>query len=159
MSVRESYPDSMGQGTIVRSRSVICARASIRCAILVDEDATPSIFALHGDEIIIGIGCAVAGRAIADLEIDDVLVPVIDEMMPVPGSRLEPRAHAGLQLCLTFVRDQDRMTVDDVDELILLGMRMTERRHRPRFQGGEIHAEDGQPEEITQRALDAPSDT
>src|SRR5262245_19271942 len=89
MSDSESHPDSTGQGTIVRSRSVICARVinrSIRSSILAREAAALPVGALHRDQIVVRIARAVSRRTVADLKVDDIVLRAIDEMMAIDGS-------------------------------------------------------------------------
>src|SRR5215470_8026909 len=137
----------------------ISPRRSIRRAVLVYKDAARPVRTLDGHEIVVGISRRIASRPIADLEIDNVDRGSIDEVMPVAGAGFEAGAHARLERGLAAIGDERRTAFEDVDELVLLGMCVPERRHRPRFQRGEIDAKDGQSEEIAQRAFDPSTDS
>src|SRR5262245_27573658 len=109
-------------------------------------------------EVVIRISCAVTGRAIADLEIHDVLATPIDEMVRVACARLEARTHARRELGLAGIGDERRPSFEDIDQLVLLRVRMSQSRDRVRRQAREIDTEIRQAERITERTLLPPRD-
>lgn len=111
--------------------------------------------AVDGDdrEVVVGIGDGVAVRAVADLEVDNFLVGFVDEVMSVAASRLEAGAHAGLKSRPTGVRDQDRAPFKDIDELVLLRVRMAQSRGAAWRKTRDVDAEIRQPEQVSERPL------
>ncbi len=69
-------------------------------------------------------------------------------------SSLEARAHARPKQRVSFVRVQRRATFKDVDEFVLLGVGVPQRRHGPRKQAREVDAEVAQAEEISEWMLE-----
>jgi len=51
------------------------------------------------------------------------------------------------------VREEPRIAFQDVDELVLLRMRVPQRRHAARLEPGQIHAEIRKTEHIAERTL------
>src|SRR5882762_10028326 len=102
INVTESHSDSVGQ---VKSKdqevlSHFCCSPAVESvwrAVLVVKDPALTVEAFHRLEVVIGIVGRVPGRAIADLEIDDVAGPAIDQMMAVFSAALEAGAHSGLE--------------------------------------------------------------
>src|SRR5579863_3652125 len=94
----------------------------------------------------------IAGRAISDLEIDDISRRAIDELMRDAGGG-KAGAHAGRQRDLALIGDESRMTFDDVDELVLPAVTMQEGGFAARPQSREIDAEILEAEEIAQWPL------
>ena len=108
-----------------------------------------------GDNIVVGIGRAVAGRAVADFKISGVGAGAIDQMMSVSLAGHETRAHARGQQLLAAIGHQYQFTADDVNEFVLLQVPVAQRGRTPRFDRGQIDAEVFQPERIAQPLLEA----
>src|SRR5580700_9754796 len=70
-------------------------RGSVERSVLAGE-APPAVDEGGGD-VVIGVARRIPGRAVADLEVDDILIRLIDQMMRIAGCRLEACAHAGFQ--------------------------------------------------------------
>ena len=88
----------------------------------------------HHGEVVVRVVHRVARGAIADFEIDDILAGLVDETMGVAGSRLEAGAHAGLKRRPAGVGDQGRAPFKDIDELVLLRVRVAQSRGSRRAQ-------------------------
>ena len=84
-----------------------------------------------GGEVVIRVGHRIPSRAVADLEVDDILIRFVDQMMRVAGSRLEACAHAGFQRRAAGVGDEGRPSFEDIDELVLPGMRVAQGADEP----------------------------
>src|SRR5262245_22995484 len=107
---------------ISRAREdLLCFMCSIRRAVLVGE-APLAVGAQRGLDVVVGVGPLVAGRAIADLQQDDVGVGAVDEVMGVAGARLEADAHAGAELGRPGVGHQRGPALEHVHQLVLAGV-------------------------------------
>src|SRR5690348_16246685 len=96
----------------------------VRRAVLVRE-AVLAVDVRHRD-VVVGVNGGFARRAVADLEIDDVAAGFVHEVMRVAGAGAKARAHAGRERRAALVGDERRMAFDDVDELVLLGVRVSQ---------------------------------
>jgi hypothetical protein len=61
-----------------------------------------------------------------------------------------------MKLHFSCIRYQGWLSLNYVNEFILPGMNMVQRRYGARWQAGQIHAKVPDAKEITQRELDAP---
>ena len=61
--------------------------------------------------------------------------------MSVTGARLEASTHARAELVVTFVGVQRGVTLNDVEVLVLFGVRMAQSRYRMWGQPREVNAE------------------
>src|SRR5271168_4051168 len=134
--------------------SLATVAASVRRSVLMGHP--PPAVDRDDREVIVGIGDRVAVGAIANLEIDDVLIGFVDQVMGVAASPLEAGARAWLQRRAAGVGDQRRLALQDVDELVLLRMRMADRGRPARFEARDVDAEIGEPERVAERPLVAP---
>jgi len=78
-------------------------------------------------------------------------------MVAVSGPGLEPGAHSRCKRRFPGVRHQHGVAFQDIDELVLPGVRMAHRRDGARPEAGQVDAEIGQAEYIAQRALSRPA--
>lgn len=85
-------------------------------------------------DIIIRINGLVVRRPVADLEIDDFLIRFIDQTVRIARAGPETGAHSGSKLRTSFIGVQRRIAGEDVDEFILLRVRMPQGRCRFRLQ-------------------------
>lgn len=89
-------------------------------------------FAIHqyGLEIIIWIATFVPGRSVAHFEVHDFFGSFIYQAMSVACASLEACTHARAELAVAFVGVERWVSLKDVDELVLFGVRMTQSRNR-----------------------------
>src|SRR5262245_8785121 len=80
-------------------------------------------------------------------------------MMCVSASALEAGTHAWRERCVAVICAQQRPARQNVDELVLLRMGVTQRGDSTWCQARQVDAEAGQPEHVTQRPLLATSHT
>jgi hypothetical protein len=104
-------------------------------------------------DVVVGIHALVARRAVADLEVDDLLDGLVQQVVRVAAAGLEPRAHAGRKRRAALVGLERRAALQDVDELVLPRMRVAQRRLRARREPREVHAEVREAEDVAQRLL------
>jgi hypothetical protein len=85
----------------------------------------------------VGIGNRIPGAAVPDFQVKDVAFGAIDQMVRVAAAGPEPSAQR------RFARecDQDRMALQHVDELVLLGVRMTQCGNRAGRKAREVDPE------------------
>ena len=107
--------------------------------------------------MIVRITAGVTGTTVADFKIGYGFVSLIDQMMGGAVRCFKPSAHARREWRLPDVRNQRRMTLENIDKLILLRMHVTQRRHRAGRKRGEIHGEIRQAENIAKRAFSRPA--
>src|SRR6185503_1604174 len=77
----------------------------------------------------------------------------VDEMVRVAAAALEAGAHAGLELGLARIGDERRPAFQDVDELVLLRVRVAQRRLAARREPRQVDAETAQAELVAQTPL------
>src|SRR6476619_2074756 len=106
-----------------------------------------------GRDVVVGIDDLLARSPVADLEVGHLLVRLVHQPVRVAGAGLEPRAHARSKARAALVRVQRRVSTQDVDELVLLGVRVAQRRLAPGKERGQVDAEVGEPEQVAQRTL------
>src|SRR5688572_20211229 len=104
-------------------------------------------------QIVVGVVGRIAGRAVADLQIENLGGAAVDEVVRIAAAGAEPGAHARLEQRRAGVGDERGVTLKNVDEFVLLRMRVPQCGLRPRREAGEIDAEVGEPEELAERAL------
>jgi hypothetical protein len=80
----------------------------------------------HDREVVISVGHRIASGAITEFEIDDVVAGLVHEAMGVAASCLETGAHAGLKRRPADVGEQGRAPFEDLNELVLLRVRMAQ---------------------------------
>ena len=80
-----------------------------------------------GGNIISWVLAFIALRSVANLKINNFFGCPVNKLMS-DTARGESGAHAGFKLILSFVGDQYRMTFNNIDEFVLLGMSMQQRR-------------------------------
>ena len=102
-------------------------------------------------EIIIRIAPLISGRPVADLQVDHLFCSFVDEAMAIPRACLEPRAHAGRHLSSTLIGMQRGVTLQDVDELVLLRVSVAQGRDCVGCETSEIDTEVRETEQIAQR--------
>src|SRR5262249_50660858 len=79
---------------------------------------------------------------------------LVHQMMSVAASSIETRAHSRMKRCPPGVGDQCRASFENVDELVLLLMRMAQRRHPAGRNPAEVDTEVLEPEQVAEGALD-----
>ena len=85
----------------------------------------------------------VAGRAVTDFQEQHILRRAVVQVVCVAAARPEARAHARLHGRFARVGDQYRLAFQQVDEFVLLRMRVPERRVRAGCEAREVDAEIG----------------
>src|SRR5581483_8088679 len=79
-------------------------------------------------EVIVGVAALVARGSVAHFEIDDVVAGLVDQAVRVPGAALESRAHSRRKPPPALVGVKGRVPLEDVGELVLPGVRVSQRR-------------------------------
>jgi hypothetical protein len=123
-------------------------RRSVRLAVLVRHP--PLAVDRHHGEIVVGVVYRIARGPVADFKIDDVLLRFVDEAMAVATSRLEAGAHSGVKSRPAGVRDQGRAPFEDIDELVLLRVRVAQSRAAAGRKTRDVDAEICQPEQVAE---------
>src|SRR6476661_481129 len=100
-------------------------QGSVGRAILVQK-APFAIRSEHGLQIVVRISRSIPGRTVADLEVEHILIARVDELMGIAAAGTKARAHAGSERRVASVGAQHWPPGKDVDEFILLRMRMTQ---------------------------------
>src|SRR5512138_631454 len=103
-------------------------RCSVRRPVLVREPQRPVGRAREG-EVVVRVLRRVPRDTVADLEVDDVAAAAVHELVGGAAGQ-EARAHAGAEDRLDLVRQERRLALEDVEELLLLRVRVPERRVR-----------------------------
>jgi len=93
-------------------------------------DKLPLTFYQQCLEIVIGIGSLISRCSIANFEIHDGFGRLVEQTVTVPGACLEARAHARRKLDSAFIGVQRRVTLQYVDEFVLLSVCVTKGRNR-----------------------------
>src|SRR3954468_2820067 len=137
---------SMGPPSSAIRRIGALARTSVWRAVLVNEP--PRARRLHRREIVVGIASLVTRRPIADFEVHDVFRCLVDEVVRVTRARLEACAHPWLELHRAAIGAQRGATLQDVDELVLPGMRVSQGRDRTGHQAGQVDTEIRKAEQV-----------
>ena len=75
-------------------------------------------------QIIVRIGRCITQRPVAHFEVEDIRVRFIEQTVRISAPRLEARTHAGRQRCLALIGVKRGMALQDVHELVLMGVRM-----------------------------------
>ena len=104
-------------------------------------------------QVIVWVAAFITRRSVSDFEVDNFFLRFVDQPMAIAGASLESSTHVRRQSHLTFVSVKRGVPSHDVNELVLLGMRVTQRRRRFRRKPGEIHTEIGEAKQITQWLL------
>lgn len=76
--------------------------------------------------------------------------------MTVATTRLEACTHARRQAGAALIGVQSRVTFQDINKFVLLGVGMAQGRNRAGCELGEVDAEVGQAKQVAQRTLLAP---
>ena len=97
-------------------------RLRIRRTVLVDK--FPLTLYQQCLEVFVGIRGTVVSCTIANFQIHNNSAGFVDQVMAIAGACLETRAHAWRKPGRALVRMQCGMTLQDVDELVLPGVRM-----------------------------------
>lgn len=99
---------------------------SIRRSVLVHE-LPLSFGSENGFQVIVWVADRIARRAVADFEVEDLFIGSVDELVSISRACSETSAHARLQGGFAVVGDEDWAACQDVQELVLSGVRMTQR--------------------------------
>src|SRR5690242_19415815 len=81
-------------------------------------------------QVIVRVAAFVAGRSVSHFEIDNLFLGLVDQSVAVASAGFEASAHTRRESGSTLVGVQGWMSLQNVDELVLLGMSMTQRRYR-----------------------------
>src|SRR5690606_30914832 len=127
-------------------------RRSIRVAVPVEIDPA-AVRLLPGHHVQVRIIGGVAGKAVTDLEIDDVLVRAIYQMMAVLSSRRETGDHTWAEDLLASVGNQHGLAFENVYEFVLPAVPVPQGGHGARPERGEVHAEIPEAEYVAELAL------
>src|SRR3984957_15151796 len=73
--------------------------------------------------------------------------------MSVPACRLEAGAHTGVKSCAAGFGDQGRAPLEDVNELVLLRVRMAQSRGGAGSEARDVDAEIRESEQVAERPL------
>src|SRR5262249_40209539 len=125
---------------------------SIRGPVFVRE-LPPARVVEHRSDVVVGVGHGVARGAVANFKVYDIFVGGVDEMMAVPTSGLEAGAHSGCERGFPLVGEQKRPASQDVHELVLLGVRVPQRRYAAWCEASQVDPEVEQVEYVAERAL------
>ena len=82
----------------------------------------PLAFYEQGFEVVIWIASFVSQRSVSDFQIHDFLSCFVYQAVSVTCACLEAGTHSRRELGSSFVGVQRRPTLEDIDELILLGV-------------------------------------
>ena len=107
------------------------------------------------NEVDVGVGVIsrIFSVTIADLEVGRHLGTPVDEMVTIFDASRKTGAHPGRQHLFARVRSQDNFALEDVDQLILRGMPMTQCRNLAGEKSRAIDADLRQAERVAQSAL------
>src|SRR5262245_55828906 len=134
------------------ARDSVAGHARMRRAILVTE----SLFAIRPRfqfQVDIRIRHFIIGGAVADDEEGGILVREIQEVMSVAGASRKANACARPDGLATCVRHEREFTLNHIDELILLRVRVTGRRLTAGLDPNEIHSVILQPRIVPQAPI------
>src|SRR5437773_9183265 len=155
-TARPKVPAARTAKTVLRSRicggylqSVPCnaalaliyhvARLShVREAVFVNKPPRP--LNEQGFKIVIGIASLVSGCPVANFEVDNLLSGFIDQAVSVTCARLETGAHSGTELGSPFICVKCWSTLENIDKLVLLGVRVTKGRNCIGSQARKVYA-------------------
>jgi hypothetical protein len=99
-------------------------------------EAPSAVGAYYCLQIVVGVGGGITGAPVADLQVENVGSAAVDEMMRIAAAGPESGAHARFQDRRAGMGDQRGVTLKDVDELVLPGMRVPQGGLRARARGG-----------------------
>jgi len=102
-------------------------------------------------QVIVRVAAYIARRSVSHFKVDNLFPGFVDQPVAVARTRPEPGTHARRELGSTFVSVKRRVPLEDVDELVLPGVSVAQRRRRPGHKPRQIHAEVGETEQVTQR--------
>lgn len=125
---------------------------SIRRSILVCVLPFP-VIPQCGLQVVVRVSRGIASAAVAHFEIKNVGVGPVHELMCVPRAGFEARAHARRKRCLALVRDEHRVSLQDVHKFVLFRVGVTKGRARSWIEARQVHPEVRQAEDVTQRPL------
>jgi hypothetical protein len=106
----------------------------------------------RGFQVIARVTPFITGRAITNLQIDDVPVGSVHQLM---GDALgwKPSAHARRQRHLFGIRDECRFPFQHIDQLVLPAVPMQKRRLAARCEPGQVHPEVLEAKEVAERSF------
>lgn len=108
-----------------------------------------------GLDVIIGITRFVVGRPVPDLKVENFVLRFIQQSVRIPRAGLETRTHSRSKLRTPIVCVQRGVALKYVHKLVLLRMCMSKGRGGSWSQICQVHAEVGEPEDITKLTLEA----
>src|SRR6266542_2036226 len=132
-------------------RSMSSSSVSLSISIFIVAPETPSFFDLHKRsvrrailvhklplpvdhqrlQVIVWVAAFVARRSVSHFKVDNLFLGFVDQSMAIARARLEPNTHARREPGSTFVGVKRWVPLQDVDELVLLGVSVAQRGHRP----------------------------
>lgn len=130
-------------------------KRSVRCSILVHKIPFATV-AQDCLQVVIGVGDRIARCALADFKVENVSIRSVDELMGVCGACPEAGTHARCQQSFALVGDEHRIAFQDVEELFLLRVGMTQGGARTWNEASEVDSKIGQAEQVAKWALFAP---
>ena len=107
----------------------------------------------QGSKVVIRIASLVSGCPVADFEVHNLLIGFIDQTVSIACARLETGAHSGSELGSPFICVKRWSTLENIDKLVLLGVRVTKSRNRVGSQACEVHSKVCEAKKIAKGAL------
>jgi len=104
-------------------------------------------------QIVIGVGHLLIWRSIANLQVQNFLRCLIEQVVGVSGSSLEAGTHAWGQSYSPLIGVQCGVACDDVDELVLLCVRVAQRGNGIGSEARQIDAEVLKAKELAELTL------
>jgi len=124
---------------------------SVRRAIFVDKLPLP--FDHQRPEVVVRVTAFMASSSVAHFEIDNLFLGFVDQSVIIASANLEGHTHTWQKPGSTFVGVRRRMPLQSVDELVLLGMSVAQRRHRLWSEPRQIYPKVAKTKQIAQRLL------
>jgi hypothetical protein len=104
-------------------------------------------------QVVVRVAAFIGRRSVANFKVSNLFIGFVDQPVAIACTRPKTRAHSWRELGSPFIRVKCRSTFENIDELVLPGVRVTQRRSGIRRQAREVYAEVCQPKEIAERAL------
>src|SRR6476659_3428367 len=123
----------------------------VRLTVLSQEHEAASLLPRH--HVDVAILSLLTFSACADFEVECWPITSIDQVMPIVLAGGEARRHPCSEHCLPGVRNERHLSLQDINELVLVCVPMALRGPAPWSEGYEIDSELGELERITQRLL------
>src|SRR5262249_24474448 len=110
-------------------------------------------------DIVVGVRHGVTGKTVPNFQEEDVLARGIEEVMCISAAALEAGTHAWREWGIAVICAQQRPARQNVDELVLLRVCVTQGGDGAWSQACQVDAKGRQTEHVTQRPLVASGHT